>query len=219
MDTYVSVLPVHNDHLLLVHHNKANSWRQPGGKVNPAEPVVAGLFRELSEETGIHNATIISAPENIVIASNDYSLERTELLPWSEIRLRTHLSSFLMGPLDPVPLLVIANSSFVDLFFVVLTSGAIVQLKPNEHMGIRWFSSAELSPPWVDDLLLIEIGPMACDIASVYEPRGLPSTFPSWRGKHPIFNAPKDETQRAGRLPRWGCNKSIQFWEQLTFCI
>ena len=52
-DFVVAGFIVHNDRLLLIHHNKLNLWLPPGGHIDANETPDAALHREILEETGI----------------------------------------------------------------------------------------------------------------------------------------------------------------------
>lgn len=55
---FVSVVAQHNGKLLLIQQQAPTdplpSWGLPGGQIEPGEALLAGLQRELHEETGLH---------------------------------------------------------------------------------------------------------------------------------------------------------------------
>lgn len=112
--------------VLLVYHNKLESWLPPGGHIEYGENPVAGVIREVKEETGIDISHIV--PKVVPIDSEagsiplpNYFLE--EVIPaFGKKELHYHL----------------------DCVYVLKIPYVEPKLSEKEHSRIGWFTKQEV---------------------------------------------------------------------------
>ena len=169
MKVYASSLVIYKSQLLLAYHSKLRAWVQPGGKVEDNESILAGVRRELDEETGLSGFKIVPPPQNMVTVSEDYGLTRTQMLAWPDFQKHIFVDNNLRLGLCPSPLAIVANRSLVDLFFVVSATNPRIRLNKREHREIRWLKITELQHFGVSDKLLLDMGSEAMRLVSPEE--------------------------------------------------
>lgn len=124
IDFVVSVFIVHKNRILLIHHKQLGQWLPIGGHIELDEDPEQALFREIQEETGLgkKDLTILSAKPNI----------------------RAHHSKILFTPNYLDIHKINDHHRHVGLIYFATSTTDQVQLAPQEHNHIRWFTRTQL---------------------------------------------------------------------------
>jgi 8-oxo-dGTP pyrophosphatase MutT (NUDIX family) len=111
------------DHFLLVHHRKLNRWLQPGGHMDGDPDVAAAALREVREETGLRDVSLLGD---------------AALTPFD---LDIHI---IPARYDADGTMVEDAHEHHDVRLLVVAAGDAVPLVSSESHAVRWFNADEL---------------------------------------------------------------------------
>lgn len=120
-DFTVATFIVHDNKILMIKHPRYGRWMAPGGHVELNENPEEALFREIAEETGLRNVTVLSEK-----ASYNSSDSKPLYTP-------NYLDVHEANP----------PHKHIGLVYFIKSASSDARLS-KEHDDIRWFSEADL---------------------------------------------------------------------------
>lgn len=120
-----SGIVIKDDKVLLVWHNKLNTWLYPGGHIEENETPDEAVIREIKEETNLDVKLVDDMKVNI----------KTEIA--KTLHMPYIILEEMIGNRDD-------NHYHIDMVYLCTSATSQVQIKENEVKKYGWFSKKEI---------------------------------------------------------------------------